>query len=172
MSPARADGFDDRAVGPRMSDEENPHPDTPLSSFLTRGGYTRIPLTRSGVGHFHTDGRLDGRPVSVLVDTGASSTVFSLGIARELGLPLTKLSMFGGGAGAARLDVYEIGEATFTVGEVAPEVRALLAMDLTHVNEAAALRGSGPVDVVLGVDALEAHAAVIDYGSSSLYLRL
>ncbi|HEV2864043.1 MAG TPA: retropepsin-like aspartic protease [Pyrinomonadaceae bacterium] len=146
--------------------------DTSLPSFLRRSGYTRIPLTRSGVGHFHTDGRLADRAVSVLIDTGASSTLVSLRIARDLGLPLVKLPMFGGGAGAARLDVYEIQGATFTVGAVEPTVAALLAMDLSHVNEAAALRGSGPVDAVLGADALEAHAAVIDYGSSSLYLKL
>jgi hypothetical protein len=53
-----------------------------------------------------------------------------------------------------------------------PRIVVLLAMDLTHVNQAAALRGSGPIDAVLGGDVLEEHSAVIDYGSSSLYLKL
>lgn len=141
-----------------------------LVEYLGRKGYTRIPLTRSGVGHFHAEGRLDGRPVSVLVDTGAGSTVFSLALARELNLSLSKLSMYGGGAGAARLEVHRIEAARFAIGGVEPKLRALLAMDLSHVNEAAALRGSSPIEVVLGADVLEAHAAVIDYGSSSLYL--
>jgi hypothetical protein len=143
-----------------------------LVEFLERNGYTRVPLTRSGIGHFHTDGMLEGRTVSVLVDTGAGSTVFGLAVARELGLALTKLDMYGGGAGAAQLDVYRIEEASFRLGEVVPQTAALLAMDLTHVNQAAALRGSGPIDAVLGADVLEAHSAVIDYGSSSLYLKL
>ena len=143
-----------------------------LVEFLEREGYTRVPLSRSGVGHFHTDGSLDGRAVSVLVDTGAGSTVFSLDIAREMGLALTKLDMYGGGAGAAQLEVYQIGEARFRLGTITPKLGALLALDLTHVNQAAALRGSGPIDAVLGADVLEAHSAVIDYGSSSLYLKL
>jgi clan AA aspartic protease (TIGR02281 family) len=143
-----------------------------LAEFLEQNGYTRIRLTRSGVGHFHTDGTLDGRAVSVLVDTGAGSTVFSLEIARAMGLALTKLDMYGGGAGAAQLDVYRIQEASFRLGGVTPKTAALLALDLTHVNQAAALRGSGPIDAVLGADVLEAHSAVIDYGSSSLYLKL
>lgn len=143
-----------------------------LASFLSRNGYARVPLARSGVGHFHTDGFLNGRPVSVLVDTGAASTVFSLGIAREMGLPLTKLPVYGGGAGAAQLEVYQIEEASFVIADISPKVRALLAMDLTHVNQAVALRGSEPIDAVLGADVLEAHGAVIDYGSSSLYLRV
>lgn len=75
-------------------------------------------------------------------------------------------------AGAAQLDVYRIEEAKFRLGHITPKVGTLLALDLTHVNQAAALRGSGPIDAVLGADALEAHSAVIDYGSSSLYLKL
>ena len=143
-----------------------------LAEFLSENGYTRVPLTRSGLGHFHAEGSLDGRALSVLLDTGAMSTVFSLAIARGMGLALDKLDVQGGGAGAARLDVYRIAEATFRLGRLRPRTAALLAMDLTHVNQAAALRGSGPIDAVLGADVLEAHSAVIDYGSSSLYLKL
>ena len=143
-----------------------------LAEFLEQNGYIRVPLSRSGIGHFHTEGTLNGRPMSVLVDTGAGSTVFSLDLARELGLRLTKLDMMGGGAGGAQLDVYGIREARFRLGKIMPTLSMLLAMDLTHVNQAAALRRSGPIDAVLGADVLEAHAAVIDYGSSSLYLKL
>lgn len=143
-----------------------------LVAFLNQSGYTRIPLSRSGVGHFHTEGRLNERPISVLIDTGAASTVVSLDLAREMNLPLTKLPMLGGGAGAAQLEVHQIQEARFLIGEISPKVRALIAMDLTHVNQALALKGSTAVDAILGVDVLEAHAAVIDYGSSSLYLKV
>jgi clan AA aspartic protease (TIGR02281 family) len=143
-----------------------------LVSFLREQGYRQIPLSRSGVGHFHTEGLLNDRPVSVLVDTGAGSTVFSLEIAREIGLSLTKLSIFGGGAGAARLDIYSIEGARFLIGDTAPQVQSFMAMDLTHVNQAAAMRGSQSIDAVLGADVLEAHRAVIDYGSSSLFLKL
>lgn len=141
-----------------------------LGEFLHANGYVAVPLSRSGVGHFHTQGALNDREISVLIDTGAASTVVSLDIAREMGLPLTKLDTFGGGAGGARLDVYGLSEASFRLGDISPRVRALLAMDLTHVNEAVALKGSEPIDAILGVDVLEAHAAVIDYGSTSLYL--
>ena len=44
-------------------------------------------------------------------------------------------------------------------------------MDLTHVNAALAQKGVAAVDVILGVDVFDAHAAVIDYGSGSLFLR-
>ena len=143
-----------------------------LVEFLEQNGYTRVPLSKSGIGHFHTDGTLSGRALSVLVDTGAASTVFSLDIAREMGLRLSKLEMMGGGAGAAQLDVYGIREARFRLGKIFPQIAMLLAMDLSHVNQAAALRRSGPIDAVLGADVLNEHSAVIDYGSNSLYLKL
>jgi len=40
-----------------------------------------------------------------------------------------------------------------------------------HANRALAAKGEAPVQVVLGADALDAHAAVIDYESRSLFLR-
>ncbi len=143
-----------------------------LIEFLNQNGYTRIPLYRSGVGHFHTDGFLNERPISVLIDTGAASTVFNFDLGQELNLPMTKLSVFGGGAGAGKLDIHQIQEARFVIGDISPKVSALLTMDLSHVNQALTLRGSTAVDAVLGADVLEAHSAVIDYGSSSLYLKI
>lgn len=142
-----------------------------LSSFLAQTGFRRISLSRSGVGHFHVAGTLNGRSVAVLVDTGAASTVVSLALARELGLTLQQLDIKGGGAGGAHLDIFHLIDATLLLGEVQPRVRALLAMDLTHVNQSLALKGEAPVDVILGADVFEAQAAVIDYGSCSLFLK-
>ena len=142
-----------------------------LVAFLIQNGYTQIPLSRSGVGHFHTEALLNGRSISVLIDTGAASTVFSHDMAREMNLPMTKLPMFGGGAGGAQLEIHQIQAARFVIGDISPKVRAFLAMDLSHVNRALALKDSDSVDAILGVDVLEAHSAVIDYGSSSLYLK-
>jgi hypothetical protein len=142
-----------------------------LSTFLAQEGFRQIPLSRSGVGHFHTAGSLSGYPVAVLIDTGAASTVVNLARAQELGLGANKLEMKGGGAGGAQLDIFHLTDATLWLGDVQPRCRALLAMDLAHVNQSLALKGESPVDVILGVDVFEAHAAVIDYGSSSLFLK-
>ena len=142
-----------------------------ISRFLRDAGYQQVPLTRSGVGHFHTVGALNGRAVAVLIDTGAASTVVSLALARERGMRLNKLDLTGGGAGGANLEIHALVDATLSLGDVQPRPRALFAMDLTHVNESLALKGEAPVDVILGADVFEAHAAVIDYGSSSLFLK-
>ena len=57
------------------------------------------------------------------------------------------------------------------LGDVVPSLATLLAMDLTHVNAALAQKGVAPCDVILGADVFDAHAAIIDYGSDSLFLR-
>jgi hypothetical protein len=143
-----------------------------LTEFLEKNGYARVPLAASGVGHFHAEGFLNDRAISVLIDTGASGTVFSLDLAKDLNLATSKMETAGGGVGSARLEVYQIEAARFTVGSVAPDISALYAMDFTHVNEALAMKGERFVDAVLGADALAKHEAVIDYGSSSLYLKM
>jgi clan AA aspartic protease (TIGR02281 family) len=142
-----------------------------LPVFLQTAGYRRIPLTRNGVGHFEAAGTLAGRAVRVLIDTGAASTVISLALARELGLALAPLGRTGGGAGGANLEIFQVSSADLRLGDAVPQTKGLYAMDLGHVNAALAQKGTLPVDAILGVDVFDAQAAVIDYGSSSLFLR-
>jgi hypothetical protein len=142
-----------------------------LPEFLAQAGYRRIPMHRSGIGHFHVPGSLLGRAVSVLVDTGAGCTLVSLALARELNLSLSLSPEQGGGAGGVVMDVYVVDNARLELAEVSIRPRSLLAMDLSHANEALALQGAGPVEAIMGIDVFDGHAAVIDYGSQSLFLR-
>src|SRR5262249_56802571 len=98
-----------------------------LPTFLRGAGFRRVPLSRTGVGHFQTAGQLNGRAVTVLIDTGAASTVFSLELARELSLTLHKAPHQGGGAGAARLDIYFAPGADLRLWELRPRPPALIA---------------------------------------------
>ena len=45
-----------------------------------------IEIRRSGDGHYHWPGRINGRAVDFLVDTGATGTAISAALARELKL--------------------------------------------------------------------------------------
>lgn len=45
-----------------------------------------IEIRRSGDGHYHWKGRIAGREVEFLIDTGATGTAIPLAMARELGL--------------------------------------------------------------------------------------
>lgn len=142
-----------------------------LTQFLEHEGYRRVPLGRNGVGHFEANGTLAGRAIRVLIDTGAASTVISLSVARELGLDLTSLGKLGGGAGGTQLEIFRLRGADLELDGAHPEPSALYAMDLSHVNAALAMKGAAPAEAVLGVDVFDRQKAVIDYGSSSLFLK-
>lgn len=142
---------------------------TELSDFLMARGYLRIPLTRSGVGHFHAAGTLNGRPVEVLVDTGAACTVVAMSVAEALGLRTEWIDRSAGGAGGA-LDQFRIHGADFRLGSLRPRLAGPIGLDFEQVNASLRAHGSGEVDLILGVDVFDAHAAVIDYTSQSLFL--
>ena len=52
--------------------------------FRAAGGV--VAIARGPDGHYHWPGRINGRPVDFLVDTGATSTAISAALARELQL--------------------------------------------------------------------------------------
>ena len=142
-----------------------------LPEFLEQAGYRRIPLQRSGVGHFHAEATLRGRAVSVLVDTGADCTLVSVALAKELALPLTMLPTKGAGAGSAAMDVYVVEDVKLELPGLAVPPGDMYAMDLSHSNEAMVAQGFAPIEAIMGRDVFEQHAAVIDYGSQSLFLK-
>lgn len=142
---------------------------TRLADFLAVHGYLRIPLTRSGVGHFHASGTLNGRSVEVLVDTGAACTVVAMSVVEALGLRSEWINREAGGAGGP-LDQYRIHGADFRLGTLRPQLAGPIGLDFDQVNAPLRAAGSTEVDVILGVDVFDAHAAIIDYSSQSLFL--
>lgn len=142
---------------------------TELADFLTARGYVQVPLTRSGVGHFHAPGTLNGRAVEVLVDTGAACTVVAMSVVEALGLRAEWINREAGGAGGA-LDQFRVHDADFRLGPLRPRVAGPIGLDFEQINTALRVQGSAEVDVILGVDVFDAHAAIIDYTSQSLFL--
>ena len=76
--------------------------------FVVDGGSLRI--ERSSDGHYHWPGRIDGRPVEFLVDTGATGTAIPDALARELALPAvgTVRSSTAGGVVTGRVVVGDL----------------------------------------------------------------
>lgn len=143
-----------------------------LVEFLNKNGYVQIPLLRSGMGHFHIVGDLNGHRIEMIVDTGAANTFFSFDLAKEMNLSMTKSAETGGGAGEGELEIHHIHNVRFRLGDFTPNIDEFYALDMSHANQALVQRGASPVGGVLGVDVFEEHEAVIDYKSSSLYLKV
>ena len=142
---------------------------TELGEFLANRGYVPLPLRRSAVGHFHTAGTLNGQPVEVLVDTGASCTVVAISLVQSLGLRFEQVDDNASGAGGAMTQFLVTG-ADLRLGTFIPCLPCLAGMDFEHINAALLVQGSMAVDMILGVDVFDSHAAIIDYSGQALYL--
>jgi hypothetical protein len=141
-----------------------------LTDFLMARGYLRVPLSRSGVGHFHTVGILNGRRVEVMVDTGASVTCVAMSVVQLLGLRSEWLNREAGGAGGA-LDQYVVEGAILQLGAFVTRPAQVAGLDFEQVNAPLRAQGSAEVDLILGADVFDAYEAVIDFPSLSLFLR-
>lgn len=143
---------------------------TALADFLAQHGYTRMLLTRTAVGHFHTTGTLNGRSVEVLVDSGASVTVVAMDLVRALGLDAERFAHDAGGAGGT-MEQFVVKGVQLRLGEFTLRLGDVAGLGFEHVNAPLRANGVPEVHVILGADVFDAHAAVIDYATRSLFLR-
>ena len=84
---------------------------------------------------------------------------------------MTSLGRQGGGAGGVQLEIFQLRDAELNLDGAHVQPNSLYAMDFCHVNAALAMKGATPVEAVLGADVFDRQKAVIDYGSSSLFLK-
>ena len=104
------------------------------------------------------------------MDTGAAITVVAMSVVQAVGLRSEWLNREAGGAGGA-LDQYRVEEAVLQLGSLTPRLAGPAGLDFEHVNAPLRANGSAEVDVILGADVFDAHAAVIDYATESLFLK-
>ena len=72
--------------------ERREHPNQGRQAVV-EGGVRQVVLQRNRAGHYLADGRINGRPVRFLLDTGATDVALSAELARELDLDLGPSSL-------------------------------------------------------------------------------
>jgi clan AA aspartic protease (TIGR02281 family) len=142
-----------------------------LAAYLTARGFVAVPLEVNVVGHFELAAEVNGTPVRLLLDTGASHTIFATPSAERLGLHTRPSVERAGGVGASDHATETTVIDALRVGAVLLEQVPAWTFDLGHVNRSLASRGGAPVDGALGGDLLRPAEAVIDYARATLYLR-
>jgi len=63
------------------------NPNTTLRTTQTGAGVREVSLKRNKYGHYVTSGRINGEPVTFMLDTGATGVAIPLGLAEAMGLP-------------------------------------------------------------------------------------
>ena len=123
--------------------------------------------------HLYIDAKINGHNAHLLVDTGASKTVFDknriVNFSEENKLvELDRLST-GLGTDSMRGHIIDIDE--ITLGNIEVKNYQGLALDLSHVNASYDKMGLEPIDGVLGSDILHEYNAIIDYKNKELTLE-
>ena len=144
---------------------------TVISSVLRAQGYVGVPTRRLRSGHYQAMAEVDGQRLSLIIDSGASTSVLDNASAVRLGVPMrrgrTRVSGLGAPAQralSARLDNVRLG--TLRLDSI-----AVVVLDLSHVNQSLRDEGIDLADGVIGADLLAQRGAVFDFTSGVLYLR-
>ncbi len=117
--------------------------------------------------------KVNGKNATMLIDSGASKTVFDKGRIlrftdeRDL-LPMEKLST---GLGTSKMKTHSTVLKKFQIGKFSLSNYETILLDLSHVNITYAKLDMPAIDGVLGSDVMMKYEAVIDYKSKELKLR-
>ncbi len=137
-----------------------------IAELLSDHGFRRFTMSRSPVGHLKLDGAIDGRPIDIVLDTGASKTFVELTYCRSEGIRVTDTGQPGHGG-----NVYTLGDVQMTLDGLRIRTDGIFALDMSSTNQRLVMRGVDPIRAVIGQDVLRYHQAVIDYATLTLFLR-
>lgn len=141
-----------------------------LAGEASRRGYVRIDTVRGASGYGVVEATVEGRPVRMVLDTGASCTILDAASLADLGLTGTPHDAPATGVGGG-VQAQEVQVGAFDLGPRPLGARTLGVVDLTAVNDRLVSIGEQPVQGVLGVDVLRAEGALIDVAGEALYLE-
>ena len=117
--------------------------------------------------------KINGKKANMLVDTGASRTVFDINSISKF----TSKKKFGKnnqlstGLGTNTMQSHNTILKKVKIGKLEIENFEAILLDLKHVNESYEKIGLGTIDGVLGGEILVNFKAVIDYGKKQLKLK-
>ena len=137
-----------------------------LAELLSQHGFRRFMMSRTPVGHLKLVGNVDGRPIDIVLDTGASKTFVELNYCRSEGIAVSDTGQPGHGG-----SVYMLGDVPLTLDGLPVRSDGLFAIDMTSTNERLMAKGVDPIRAVIGQDVLRYHQAVIDYATLALFLK-
>ncbi len=137
--------------------------------FFIQMKRTRIPLRLVHVDeqgyHIFVRAMINGRIANLLVDTGASKTVFDSNRIEKFASKNTmvKNDQISTGLGTNSMQSHTIELKRMKLGDLILKKAEIFLLDLSHVNETYVKLNYKPLDGVLGGDILKKYNAVIDY---------
>ena len=142
-----------------------------LYSFIKDKGFNKIKLKKSKVGHYHVEGKVNGKKAEFILDTGASASVLDQARIAYFDLKPKEHNAKASGLGATDFKVQRSINNKMILGKLLIGSYALKIIDLSHVNRALRSKGVKQIDGVIGADILNKKKAIIDCGNLTMYLK-
>ncbi len=128
------------------------------------------PIEDSGL-HLLVSAKVNGRDAILLIDTGASQTVFDINrISRYSDKAHETSETLSTGLGTNTMESKQVTLETLSIGAIEMTNLEVILLDLSHVNGKYLHMNLKPIDGVIGGDILLKHKAMIDYGEMMLSL--
>jgi hypothetical protein len=128
-----------------------------------------IPLGDDVSLHLFVSAIVNGNLCNLLIDTGASHTIFDA--TQVESVPNEMVNVQSAGIGTTQLDISQGYIETFQIGDMKIDDWDVVLLDLTHVNNLYESVANKHVIGLIGSDFLLKYSAVIDYKKRELLLR-
>ncbi|MFM1875632.1 MAG: hypothetical protein RL266_1369 [Bacteroidota bacterium] len=132
-----------------------------------------VQIEKSGI-HVAVSGFVNGNLANILIDTGASQSVFDRNRIHLFSAEteFEKAEKLSKGLGTDSMEGFKFRINQFILGDLLKEPMEIVALDLSHINASYSELGIVPIDMVLGGDFLKQFDATIDYGNVELTLAI
>lgn len=138
----------------------------------------RIPLQLEAIEadgfHLFITALVNKKEAHLLIDTGASKTVFDLNRIQHFineKEPFERSPHLSTGLGSNTLESHQVPIGKLQIGAAVLKKYPAILIDLSHVNESYGKLGLPPIDGVIGCDLLVQYSAQIDLISNSMKLH-
>lgn len=123
--------------------------------------------------HIVVKAKIEGHPLNVIIDTGASHSCFDLEFVRQLSPEISMEDNDGlnVGVGTSDFESKLSSISNFRMGRFLLKQYDVVLLDMSNINQAYAMMHKPLIHGIIGSDFLMKYQAVIDYGSRVLMLR-
>ena len=138
---------------------------------INYSGLSKVPMQVSPGYNLYVDSRVNGKPIKLMVDTGAFATLLHQRFVRRMKIPLRESPFSSAGVNLAQRGVQFATISKFSVGSVDMRDKQVGVINLEGLVRNGLLDASPPVAGLLGSEILQHHNGIIDFGTKTLYLK-
>ncbi len=134
-------------------------------------GFRGVPMHVSAGYNLYVDGSVNGKSAKLMVDTGAFATLLHSKFVRRMKIPLRNTPFSSSGVNLKQRGVQLATIGRLSVGSMDMRSNEVGVIDLEGLIHGGLLNASPPVAGLLGSEILRRYHGIIDFGTSTLYLK-